>query len=268
MKNKIQNIFIKTLMLVCFGALVSWFVVIVAQIVIYGVANADSSLWTKSGIFSVFPSVINTFLLVIGVLVIAVPIAIFSAMFLWFYENHIPSFVHILQALIDSLGAVPSIVFALFGLILFVGRLQMGFSFLAGLLTMVIVVLPILIRAAEQALQAVPKEVYLSGISLGLSKLHVMLFVLLPQAGQGIFSGIVLAVGRIVGESAALIFTLGTAGGLISSLFSSGRTLAVQVYSLAGEGLYLPYAYATALVLLVFVATLRMISYLILRKNV
>lgn len=268
MKNKTQNIVIKSVMLVCFTLVSLLFVAVVAQIILYGAANLDAEVFSPDGgLFSVLPSMINTFWLVVGALIISVPLSVFAAMFLWFYQRRYPRLISVLQALIDSLGAVPSIVYALFGLLLFVGTLGMGFSLLSGILTVTILILPVLIRAAEQSLQAIGSDVYLSGLSLGLSEIYVMFAALLPQAWRGILSGIVLAVGRIVGESAALIFTMGTASGMVTSLFSSGTTLAVQVYSLAGEGLYLKYAYATSLVLLIFVTVLRLLSHLLLNRR-
>lgn len=269
MKNSLQNKLIKSILLFSFLAVTVTLITVPMQILFSGIASFDVKIFSfGNNMYAVLPSVINTFLLVLLTTVLAFPISLFAAMFLWFYEHHIPRLVRVFQALIDSLGAVPSIVYALFGLMLFVDRLGLGFSLLSGVLTMTIIVLPILIRACEQSLQAIPKDVYLSGISLGQSKIYVMLFVLLPQAWRGVCSGILLSAGRIVGESAALIFTLGTASGIITSFRSSGRTLAVQVYALAGEGLYLPYAYATSLVLLAFAALLYALSRIIVgRRN-
>lgn len=269
MKNSIQNKALKALMLSSFIIMLLLFMSVPLQIITDGFVSIDKKVFSlDGGLFSVFPAMLNTVCLVFGTLLISIPISLFAAMFLWFYEHHVPRFVHCLQALIDSLGAIPSIVYALFGLIFFVSRLSLGFSLISGIFTMSILILPVLIRASEQALHAIPKEVYLSGISLGLSRFYVMCNVLLPHAYRGILSGVVLAVGRIVGESAALIFTMGTAAGTVSGLFSSGRTIAVQVYSLAGEGLYLEYAYATSLVLLMFVILLRAISIKVLGKRV
>ncbi len=268
MKNSTQNKVIQIIMGASFSLMLLLFLALPLQIILYGASAMNAAVFSvKGGLFSVLPAMLNTFWLMLGTLIISIPIAVFAAMFLWFYEHHIPRLVRVLQALIDSLGAVPSIVYALFGLIFFVGQLSLGFSLLSGIFTMTIIVLPVLIRASEQALHAIPEEVYLSGLSLGLSRFYVMCNVLLPQAYRGILSGVILAVGRIMGESAALIFTMGTAAGAVSGLLSSGRTLAVQVYALAGEGLYLKYAYASSLVLLVFVAVLRTISLVLLGKR-
>ena len=267
MRNSTQNKLIQSIMVASFALMLLLFLAVPLQIVISGIGAMDNTVFSfDDSLFSVLPTILNTFWLMLGTLCIAAPIAVFAAMFLWFYEHHIPHVVRILQALIDSLSAVPSIVYALFGLIFFVGQLSFGFSILSGIFTMTIIVLPVLIRASEQALHSIPKEVYLSGLSLGLSRFYVMCNVLLPQAYRGILSGVILAVGRIVGESAALIFTMGTAAGTVSGPFSSGRTIAVQVYSLAGEGLYLKYAYATSFVLLIFVVILQLISFGLLGK--
>ena len=261
MQNRTINVWIKILFISGFAIVVVALLALPIQICYFGISSFDKN------VFSIVPSVVNTMLLVLFTVSLSVPIALFAAMFLWFYDHHIPRLVNVIQALIDSLGAVPSIVYALFGLMLFVDGFGLGFSLLAGVFTMTVIVLPIIIRACEQALRAVPKDVYLSGISLGQSKIYVMLFVLLPQARYGIYSGVLLSVGRIIGESAALIFTLGTAGGVIHSFLSSGRTLAVQVYAMAGEGLFLPQAYATSFVLLIFAVLLNCLSEIAIKRG-
>lgn len=220
-----------------------------------------------SSFSSMLPSVCNTFLLIVATLLLSVPPALFAAIFLWFYGHKRRFWVSILQALIDALGAIPSIIYALFGLIVFVNTAGLGFSFLSGVLTMTIVVLPILVRAVEQTFWSVPKEVYYSGVALGISKMQVILSVMIPETLRGIASGVMLSMGRIIGESAALIFTLGTASGFIKSFSSSGKTMAVHLYSLTTEGLYLQDAYGAALILLVFVIIFNIISYFLLRKR-
>ncbi len=268
MKNRLQSKMLRIIISVSFALVIVLFLLVPIQVFIDGLRSMNKAIFSfNEGLFSVFPSMFNTLFLVVGTLILALPISIFAAMFLWFYEHHIPRVVHCMQALIDSLGAVPSIVYALFGMIVFVSRISLGFSLISGILTMSILILPVLIRAAEQSLHAIPKDVYLSGISLGLSKFYVMSHVLLPQAYRGILSGVILATGRIVGESAALIFTMGTAAGIVSGLGASGRTMAVQMYALAGEGQYIQYAYATSLVLLLFVMFLRLLSMRILEKR-
>lgn len=261
MKSKLAEKLFEMVMFLCFTGIVFLLLIVPIVIVSKSVAARGGGIFLSDGeIYSVMPSVYNTALLVLLTLLFAFPIALFAAMFLWYYQRRWPRLTGPLQALIDSLGAVPSIVYALFGMLVFVEMGAMGFSLLAGTLTMAIMVLPILIRCCEQALQGVPTEVYLSGLSLGQSKMYVMLFALLPQCWRGVCSGMLLSAGRVVGESAALIFTLGTAGGVISSLLSSGRTLAVQVYTLAGEGLFLSEAYATSAVLLCFAVVLFLVS--------
>lgn len=263
MKNNIIRWTLRGAFILSFVA----FVAVVIQIFVYGVLHVDMSLFDGEALNSALPAIWNTILLIVFTLVIAVPISVFSAMFLWFYGHHSRNIISLVQVLIDSLGAIPSIVYALFGMIVFVNVAGLGFSLLSGVLTMVIVILPILIRSVEQSLRAIPDEVYFSGIALGLPKMRVILFALLPAAMRGILSGIILSIGRIIGESAALIFTMGTASGLIRNFLSSGRTLSVQLYSLTTEGLYMKEAYATALILLLFVIVFNLISYFVIQKG-
>src|SRR5690625_6912772 len=158
---------------------------------------------------------------------------------------------------IDTLAAVPSIVYGLFGFLFFVTFLGFQFSLLAGILTTTIMVLPLIIRSTEEALLAVGMPLREASFALGAGKLRTIFNVVLPVAMPGILSGVILAIGRIIGESAALIYTLGSSTNLPHSLFSSGRRLAVPMYILSSEALYVHEAYATAAIL--FIAVLDLI---------
>ena len=140
------------------------------------------------------------------------------------------------------------------------------FSIIAGALTLAIMILPLIIRTTEEALLSVPDEYRQGSYGLGAGKLRTVFKIVLPSAVSGILSGIILSIGRIVGETAALIFTAGTVAQIPDSIFSSGRTLAVHMYALNNEGLYINESYATAVVLLVVVILINALSTFIAKK--
>ncbi|MCL2867056.1 MAG: ABC transporter permease subunit, partial [Clostridia bacterium] len=155
---------------------------------------------------------------------------------------------------------IPSIIYGLFGLLFFVTALKMGFSILAGALTLTLMILPLVLRTTEEALQAVP-DLYREGAyGLGAGRLRTVFRIVLPSAAPGILAGVILAVGRIVGETAALLYTAGTVPNFPKGLLSSGRTLSVHMFALASEGLYMDQGYATAVVLLIVVFLINMMS--------
>jgi phosphate transport system permease protein len=160
----------------------------------------------------------------------------------------------------ETLSGIPSIVYGLFGMLMFVIYLGWGFSLLAGVFTLAIMVLPLIMRTTEEALKSVPDSYREGSFALGAGKVRTVFAIILPAATRGILAGVVLAIGRIVGESAALIFTAGTVAAMPHGLLSSVRTLAVHMYNLSSEGLYINQAYATAVFLLVVVIALNALS--------
>jgi phosphate transport system permease protein len=160
----------------------------------------------------------------------------------------------------ETLAGIPSIIYGLFGMLLFVIFLGWGYSLLAGALTLAIMVLPVVMRTTENALLSVPDSLREGSFALGAGKLRTIFSIVLPAAMPGILSGIILSIGRIVGETAALIFTAGTVADIPDSPFASARTLAVHMYSLSSEGLYIKQSYATAVVLLVVVAAINALA--------
>lgn len=215
---------------------------------------------------SMLPAIINTLFMVAVALVIAGPLGIGSAVYLVEYAKRGNKFVGIIRLTTETLQGIPSIIYGLFGFLCFNGALHMGYSILSGGLTLAIMVLPVIMRTTEEALLAVPDSYREGSFGLGAGKCRTIFKLVLPSAIPGILSGIILSIGRIVGETAALIFTAGTVGGIASGLTGSGRTLAVHMYLLANEGLYIDKAYAVAVVLLVLVLTLNGISSLIAGK--
>ena len=209
---------------------------------------------------SLMPALINTLIITLLSLVIAVPFGIFAAIYLVEYAKKGSKLVKIIRITTETLQGIPSIIFGLFGLLFFSTALHWGYSLLAGAMTLVIMILPLIIRTTEEALMGVPDAYREASFGLGAGKLRTVFKVVLPSAIPGILSGVVLATGRIVGETAALIYTAGSVAKVPSSLMGSDRTLAVHMYVLSSEGLYMDQAYATAVILLIFVLVLNWVS--------
>lgn len=231
--------------------------------------DADLFAWEYSSEnVSLMPALITTLYIIGGSLLVATPVGVFTAIYLVEYADRGNFFVKLISMATDTLAAVPSIVYGLFGFLFFVTFLGFQFSLLAGMLTMTIMILPLIIRSTEEALLAVGRPLREASYALGAGKLRTIFNVVLPVAMPGILSGVILATGRIIGESAALIYTLGSSVNLPDSLLSSGRTLAVHMYVLSSEGFHVNEAYATAVVLVILVLVLNGLSTLISRKLV
>ena len=215
---------------------------------------------------SMLPAMLNTVQMVLVALVIAVPFGIGSAIYLVEYAKKGNRLVTIIRLTTEILSGIPSIIYGLFGYLCFNVAIKMGYSILSGGLTLAIMILPLVMRTTEEALLAVPDSYREGSYGLGAGKCRTIFKLVLPSAVPGILSGVILSIGRIVGETAALIFTAGTVGDIASGLTSSGRTLAVHMYLLANEGLYINKAYAVAVVLLVLVLLLNGVSGLIAGK--
>ena len=242
---------------------------VVGYILIKGIPNLNLSLfeWTyTTENASMMPAIINTLSITAIALLIAVPFGIFSAIYLVEYAKRGSKLVELVRLTTETLSGIPSIVYGLFGYLMFVVALEWSYSLLAGTLTLAIMILPLIMRTTEEALKAVPDSYREGSFGLGAGKLRTVFKIVLPSAVPGILSGIILGIGRIVGETAALIYTAGTVTGVASSLFSSGRTLSVHMYALLSEGLYTNQAYATAVVLLIVVIIINAVSSLIARK--
>lgn len=215
---------------------------------------------------SMTPAIINTLIMTAVSLVIAVPLGIFAAIYLVEYAKRGSKLVRVIRMTAETLSGIPSIIYGLFGLLFFATYLRWGYSMLSGALTLVIMILPLVIRTTEEALIAVPDTYREASFGLGAGKLRTIFHIILPAAVPGILSGVILSIGRIVGETAAMIYTSGTVAQTATDLTKSGRTLAVHMYSLSREGLHMDEAYATALVLLVFVVLINGISDWIAKK--
>lgn len=209
---------------------------------------------------SLLPSLLNTLFIVFLALLIAGPLGIFSAIYLVEYAKRGNKLVELIRLTAETLSGIPSIVYGLFGMLFFVGALGWELSLLSGACTVAIMILPLIIRTTEEALKAVPDSYREASFGLGAGRLRTVFCIVLPAAVQGILAGIILATGRIVGETAALIYTAGTVPKLVDSLFSSSRTLSVHMYILATEGLHMEQAYATAVMLLMIVMAINWVS--------
>jgi phosphate transport system permease protein len=242
---------------------------IVIYIVVKGVPHLTPSLFAweyNSENVSMLPSIINTLLLTALALIIATPLGIFAAIYMVEYAKAGNKIVGIVRVTAETLSGIPSIVYGLFGMLFFVSTCKFGYSLLSGALTVAIMVLPTIMRTTEEALLAVPKNFREGSFGLGAGKLRTVFKVVLPSAVPGILSGIILATGRIVGETAALIYTAGTVAKIPENVFSSVRTLSVHMYNLSKEGLNIDQAYATAVVLLVLVILINMLSGFVAKK--
>lgn len=202
---------------------------------------------------SMMPAIINTLMMTGLALLIAVPFGIGAAIYLVEYAKKGNKLVAVIRITAETLTGIPSIVYGLFGMLFFVTTLGWGYSILAGACTVAIMVLPVIMRTTEEALLSVPDSYREGSFGLGAGRLRTVFRIVLPAAVPGILSGVILAVGRIVGETAALMYTSGTVADVSSSLMSSGRTLSVHMYALSSEGLHTNEAYATAVILLIMV---------------
>jgi phosphate transport system permease protein len=215
---------------------------------------------------SLLPALVTTVFMVALALVVSVPLGLFTAIYLVEYAKRGSRLVKLIRVTAETLSGIPSIVYGLFGLLFFVTWLGWGFSLAAGTLTLAIMILPLIMRTAEESLKAVPDTYREGAFGLGAGRLRTVFRIVLPAAAPGILAGIILAMGRIVGETAALIYTAGTVAQIPNSLLASGRTLAVHMYALSSEGLYTGQAYATAVVLLIVVVGINALSAALARK--
>ena len=241
---------------------------LIGYILVSGIPHIKPSLFAweyNSENVSMMPAIIATVEMTLLALLIAVPLGLFTAVYLNEYATRGNKLVNIIRITTETLSGIPSIVYGLFGMLFFVGQMDWGYSLLSGAMTLAIMILPLIMRTAEEALMAVPDTFREGSFGLGAGRLRTVFRIVLPSAMPGILSGIILAIGRIVGETAALIFTAGTMA-QIPGLFQSGRTLAIHMYLLSGEALHMNEANATAVVLLVVVLLMNTLSAIVAKK--
>lgn len=242
---------------------------IISYILVKGVPHLNKGLFSltyTTDNVSLLPALINTVFITILTLLIAVPIGIGGSIYLTEYAKRDNPIVNIIRIATETLSGIPSIIYGLFGALFFVKYAHFGLSLLSGAVTLSIMILPLIMSTTEEALLSVPNSYREGAFALGAGKLRTIFKIVLPSAMPGIFSGVILAIGRIIGESAALIFTAGTVAEVAKSVFSSSRTLAVHMYAISGEGLYINQTYATAVVLLILVIGINFLSGLIAKR--
>ena len=269
MNSKVVSKLIKLGVWLAGGITVFIILYLLGYILINGIPNISSKLFeweysTKNN--SLMAPLINTFLMMLLTLAIAVPVGIFSAIYMVEYAKKGSKLVAVVRVTTETLSGIPSIVYGLFGYLAFVIALGWSYSMLSGALTLAIMVLPLIMRTTEEALLSVPNSYREGSFGLGAGKMRTVFKVILPSAMPGILAGVILAAGRIAGETAALIFTAGTVARVPENVFSSTRTLAVHMYSLLNEGLYMDDAYAVAVFLVIFVLGINGLSKLLAKK--
>ena len=216
---------------------------------------------------TILPSIITTLMTVGLSLLIAVPIGLCTAIFLNEYAKKNNLFITIIRGAIDLLNGVPSIVYGLFGMITFVALIGGTSSILAGTLTISIMLLPTIVRSTEESLKSVQDSLREGSLALGAGKMRTIFKIVLPSALPGVMSAIILSMGRVIAESAPFIYTMGSViSATPTGYLDSNATLAVALYRLSGEGWYVNEAYATAVVLIIFVLGLNLLAELIAEK--
>lgn len=242
---------------------------LIGYILVNGVPHLSLDLFApkyNSENVSLLPALINTLIMTVLALALAVPFGVGSAIFLVEYAGKGNKFVDLIRLTTETLQGIPSIVYGLFGLLFFVTRLKWGMSLLAGAFTLAIMILPLIMRTTEEALKSVPDTYREGSYGLGAGKLRTIFRIVLPSAVPGILAGVILAIGRVMGETAALMYTAGTVAGVPKNVMGAGRTLALHMYVLASEGLHTDKAYATSVVLLVLVILINTLSGAIAKK--
>lgn len=261
--NHPKSLVLAILIMLCAIITILTVIFIIGYILFKGIPNLNLDLFAlkyTSKNQSMLPSIFNTLLLTLLTLIIAIPVGVFSAVFLVEYSRKGSKFVRLIRITNETLSGIPSIVYGLFGFLAFVISKQWGYSLKAGVITLAIMVLPLIIRTTEEAIMAVPNTYREGSFGLGAGKLRTIFVIILPSAMPGILSGIILAIGRIIGETAALIYTAGTVPDAAERLSSSTRTLSVHLYCLLNEGLFTNEAYSTAVVLLLVVLGINALS--------
>lgn len=262
-KSKLQSIVLRCAVYLSTILTAGTLLCLVIYILVKGIPHLSVDLFSfnyTSENVSLFPALINTITITLLSLLIAIPLGIFSALYLVEYAKRGNKIVGVVRITAETLAGIPSIVYGLFGYLLFVITLGFGYSLLSGALTLAIMILPVIMRTTEEALISVPDSYREGSFGLGAGKLRTIFKIVLPSAMPGILAGIVLSVGRIVGETAALIYTAGSVAQIPDNLMGSGRTLSIHLYALWTEGLNTKQSYATAVVLLIIVIGLNALS--------
>jgi len=261
---------VKVVLMVLTATTVGILLFIIVFILRKGVPVLELSFLTRNPVDmgrggGIFSTIVGTLVLTLVAVLIAAPLGVGTAIFLTEYtwENRVT---RIIRFGADCLAGIPSIIFGLFGFILFVTKLRFGWSILSGGLTLAFMILPTIIRTSEEAIKSVPASYRQVSFSLGSTRWQMVARVVLPAALPGIVTGIILSIGRSIGETAAVIFTAGSALHLPTSIFSSSRTMAVHFYILAREGISMSNAYGTAAILVIFILIINLLTYYLMER--
>lgn len=267
---KIEQGLVKAALQVMTAATVFILLFIIVFILRKGIPVLNLSFLTRNPVDmgrggGIFSTIVGTLVLTLVAVLIAAPLGVGTAIFLTEYtwENRVT---RIIRFGADCLAGIPSIIFGLFGFILFVTKLRFGWSVLSGGLTLAFMILPTIIRTSEEAIKSVPGSYRRVSFSLGSTRWQMVTRVVLPAALPGIVTGIILSIGRSIGETAAVIFTAGSALHLPTSIFSSSRTMAVHFYILAREGISMSNAYGTAAILVISILIINLLTYYLMER--
>ena len=264
--NRPLSALLRLLVWLCAALTIGILLFLIAYILVKGVPYLTPSLfeWNYNSVnVSLMPALINTILMTLLSLLLAGPIGVFSAIYMTEYAKRGNKVVRLIQVTSQTLAGIPSIVYGLFGMLFFVNLLDWKLSLLSGAFTLAIMILPLIMNTTEEALKSVPDTYREGSFGLGAGRLRTVFRIVLPSAAPGILAGVILAVGRIVGETAALLYTAGSVAQVPAGkdfLFDSVRTLSVHMYALSSEALYTNQAFATAVVLLVIVILINGLS--------
>lgn len=270
MRGKISSVILRIVMYASAGFTAAALLFILGYILAKGIPNLTSPglfAWEyTSDNVSLVPAAINTLMLVALALVMSIPFGIGSAIYLTEYAKKGNKFVSIIRVTTETLSGIPSIIYGLFGMLFFVTALKWQYSILAGAATVAIMVLPTVMRTTEEALLAVPDSFREASLALGAGKIRTIFKIVLPSAMPGILSGVILAIGRMVGETAALLYTSGAVASVAKGVMSPGRTLAIHMYTISSEAFHTNQTFATAVVLLVIVFILNALASFVAKK--
>ena len=270
MRGKISSVILRIVMYASAGFTAAALLFILGYILAKGIPNLTSPglfAWEyTSDNVSLVPAAINTLMLVALALVMSIPFGIGSAIYLTEYAKKGNKFVSIIRVTTETLSGIPSIIYGLFGMLFFVTALKWQYSILAGAATVAIMVLPTIMRTSEEALLAVPDSFREASLALGAGKIRTIFKIVLPSAMPGILSGVILAIGRMVGETAALLYTSGAVASVAKGVMSPGRTLAIHMYTISSEAFHTNQTFATAVVLLVIVFILNALASFVAKK--
>lgn len=270
MRGKISSVILRIVIYASAGFTAAALLFILGYILAKGIPNLTSPglfAWEyTSDNVSLVPAAINTLMLVALALVMSIPFGIGSAIYLTEYAKKGNKFVSIIRVTTETLSGIPSIIYGLFGMLFFVTALKWQYSILAGAATVAIMVLPTIMRTTEEALLAVPDSFREASLALGAGKIRTIFKIVLPSAMPGILSGVILAIGRMVGETAALLYTSGAVASVAKGVMSPGRTLAIHMYTISSEAFHTNQTFATAVVLLVIVFILNALASFVAKK--